>query len=371
MTQIESVMSSSGVSPSAPIMQLNQSARSRILQEQRQAALQRRQNQLKRPELMRTTNHPGSPPLAFSNNHYNPQHTPAIRQFSAPKQTKPPKIGIVNTPEVFAPTYDNPVNEIKQMGGFKKSVAVISTTSDEQQKNVKKESIKNDDGLENKQPIIKPQPKIAFSDPSNIDEINKSKHRSFEEVKRSYSDLSNSDASTKRSVTQDNSSDSEHDENMDDEKSNRNEITTEKKKSSFKRSDTYSLTSDDDDNTNSISSMTDDMEGSLSEKEKEKKSRSNIRRSLSTHSDRHSATSDDDDDTIEITSEEDSQKKHMKSKTSMVQISDSMFSIQTLGLDDFENMRKFLMSPLPRNAGTIHCYIRRNRRKTKLYPEYR
>lgn len=50
---------------------------------------------------------------------------------------------------------------------------------------------------------------------------------------------------------------------------------------------------------------------------------------------------------------------------------DSKFSMKDLDIDSPEKMRKFLMSPLPKKAGVLECYIKRNRRKNKLYPEYR
>ena len=39
--------------------------------------------------------------------------------------------------------------------------------------------------------------------------------------------------------------------------------------------------------------------------------------------------------------------------------------------DDKEEVRRTLMSPCPKDAGMIKCYIRRNKGKAKLFPEYR
>ena len=51
----------------------------------------------------------------------------------------------------------------------------------------------------------------------------------------------------------------------------------------------------------------------------------------------------------------------------------SAFSIDGLGLDDSETMRTFLTSPCPKEAGTVECYVRRDKSGTKKsrFPEYR
>ena len=55
---------------------------------------------------------------------------------------------------------------------------------------------------------------------------------------------------------------------------------------------------------------------------------------------------------------------------SSVLLNPGIFSTKNLGFDNSDNMKKFLMQPLPKEAGTIQCYIKRNRKKNKLYPEY-
>mmetsp|Transcript_55448 Transcript_55448/g.152789 ORF Transcript_55448/g.152789 Transcript_55448/m.152789 type:complete len:325 (+) Transcript_55448:692-1666(+) len=48
------------------------------------------------------------------------------------------------------------------------------------------------------------------------------------------------------------------------------------------------------------------------------------------------------------------------------------FSFASLNLDNPQNMRRFLMTPSPKGAGTIQCYIKRNKSgMKKMFPEYR
>jgi len=51
-------------------------------------------------------------------------------------------------------------------------------------------------------------------------------------------------------------------------------------------------------------------------------------------------------------------------------VTSPQFSLQDLDIDNPDKMKKFLMSPFPKEAGTLQCYIKRNRKKNKLYPEY-
>ena len=300
--------------------------RSSQIRERHSFAMQQKANRLKAPQVIKKVNNPGLNSFRYNStnmsfiNKYDPQFTPALQQLSAPDEyqhLKRRNLLTINQHEEKR-NEDNEIFKIENLdkaekdncGQWNSKLGINNYVKyDNEMKR------KNENNEKKKLDVVSKRPQHnTFVQNIDVQKSSEKKRKSFPEAGQ--------------------------------------RIDLKLEKGGKSSSD------DDDDSPNTLSPQNEEKSASITGKSYS--SLSSL--SLAESSERM------ENEIENLTSTKKDNKNEKKKMSSVRKVS---FSMKELQLNDSENMRQFLMSPTPRNAGTIQCYIKRDRKKSKLFPEYR